>query len=374
MKPRILILIKGLGLGGAERLLVSGLPYLSREKYDYRVGYFLPWKDALVPEFNSHGIPVTCFNCKTPYSTAAIRQLHRYFRENEISLLHTHLPSASVAGRIASRSCKTLKTVYTEHGCWDRLHPMTRNVNRWTLRWNDLNIAVSQEVRDSMNPESQSQTVVIPNGIDCKGLAETPRERKSVCRELGIPPNDFLIVKVANLSPVKHHEMLIRAFAEFQSSNSASTLILVGQLRDRDQHLKNLANSLGVGERIRITGPRTDVPRIVRSMDVFAMSSKSEGMPVSLLEAMALHKPVVCTNVGGIPNVIKHGVNGLLVDSGNAGEMAHFLLELSQKESLRERLGVAAADSTWQKFDIKHMVRRVEDQYRNLLKPTDARN
>lgn len=370
MRPRILILIKGLGLGGAERLLVSALPYLSRDKYDYRVGYFLPWKDALVPDFTAHGIPVTCFNCKTPYSTAAIRHLRRYLRENEISLLHTHLPSASVAGRIASRPRKALKTVYTEHGCWDRLHPVTRNVNRWTLRWNDLNIAVSEEVRDSMNPASQSQTVVIPNGIDCKGLAETPQERESVCRELGIPPNDFLIVKVANLSPVKHHEMLIRAFAKFQSSNSASTLTLVGQLRDRDQHLKNLAHGLGIGERIRITGPRTDVPRIVRAMDVFAMSSKSEGMPVSLLEAMALSKPVICTNVGGIPNVITHDDNGLMVDAGNAVQMADFFIELRRNESLRERLGQAAAESTWQKFDIKHMVTRVEDEYRTLLKST----
>ena len=80
-KPHILILIKGLGLGGAERLLVNALPYLSRDEFDYRVGYFLPWKDALVSEFDRQGIPVTCFDCRTPYSLAAIRKVRPYLRE-----------------------------------------------------------------------------------------------------------------------------------------------------------------------------------------------------------------------------------------------------------------------------------------------------
>ena len=119
-RKRILILIKGLGLGGAERLLVNALPYLSRDEFDYRVAYFLPWKDALVPDFESCGIPVTCFDCRTPYSPIAIHKIGRYLRRHDIALLHSHLPSASIAGRVASRLNPSPATVYTEHGCWNR--------------------------------------------------------------------------------------------------------------------------------------------------------------------------------------------------------------------------------------------------------------
>ena len=101
------------------------------------------------------------------------------------------------------------------HGTWllESASPITRTINRRTLAWNNLTIAVSDEVRESMDEQSRSQTVVIPNGIDCAGLAATANEREAVCAEFGIPAGDFVIVKVANLSPVKHHEMLIRAFA-----------------------------------------------------------------------------------------------------------------------------------------------------------------
>ena len=131
---------------------------------------------------------------------------------------------------------------------------------------------------------------------------------------------------------------------------------------------RNLRRNLALERRFESWGPRTDVPRLVRAADVFAMSSKSEGMPVSLLEAMALAKPVVCTRVGGIPGVITDGANGLLVEPGNDSEMAERLRTIAQDESLRLRLGHAAQEHVRRQYDIRVMVEKVESEYRRLLK------
>ena len=113
--------------------------------------------------------------------------------------------------------------------------------------------------------------------------------------------------------------------------------------------------------------PRTDVPRIVKAADVFAMSSKSEGLPVSLLEAMALEKPVVCTSVGGIPGIIRDGENGLLVESGSVAALADGLTRLACSDPLRERFGGAACADVRHQHDVRVMVQRMEDGYRALL-------
>jgi len=364
---RVLWLIKGLGLGGAERLLVSALPYLDREAYDYQVAYFLPWKDALVPEFEKQGIPVTCFGAGRPLGLRSLGAVCRYVREHEIQVLHAHLPWASIIGRLAARRCHIPAVLYTEHGCWGRLNPLTRLFNRLTLGWNDLTIAVSDEVRASMRGVNGQAVKTITNGIDCAGLIATPDERDAVCAELGVPANDFLIVNVANLTPVKNHELLIRAFAVLLRRCPNASLVLVGQLRETTESVRQLVAELGLQERVVITGPRTDVPRIVKAADVFALSSHSEGLPISLLEAMALAKPVVCTCVGGIPGAVSDGVEGFLVPAAQPETMADRFATLSDGVELRQRMGHAGRRKAEAEYDISVMVRSVEDEYRRIL-------
>lgn len=366
-KTRVLWLIKGLGLGGAERLLVAALPYLNRDEFDYEVGYFLPWKDALVPMLEEAGLKVTCFRARSPFSVGALSRACRYVAANDFDVIHSHLPWSGIVGRTAGRLAHVPALLYTEHGCWNRLNRVTRTVNRWTLGWNDLSIAVSDEVRASMGNVNGHAVRTIENGIDCKSLAQTACERDAVCAEFGIPRSHHLLIQVANLSPVKRHEVMIEAFARYTSQVPAATLLLVGQFRDRKALLEKLAASLGVGDRVVIAGPRTDVPRLVKAADVFAMSSASEGLPVSLLEAMGLGKPVVCTAVGGIPQVVREGIDGLLVAPENPAALADALVKLATDVELRQRLGASGAQRVRDHYDISVMVRQVEDEYRRIL-------
>jgi len=363
---KVLWLIKGLGLGGAERLLVSALPYLDRDQFDYQVAYFLPWKDALVAELEGHGIPVTCFGAGRPLGLSASKAVRRFLREQWVSVLHAHLPWASIVGRLAARRCRVPAVLYTEHGCWGRLNPLTRLFNRLTLGWNDLTIAVSDEVRASMQGVNGQAVKTITNGIDCRGLMATPDERNAARAEFGISVDDFLIVNVANLTPVKNHELLIRAFAVLVRQCPDASLLLVGQLRETTDSVRQLVADLGLEGRVVITGPRTDVPRIVRAADVFALSSRSEGLPISLLEAMALAKPVVCTNVGGIPGAVTDDVEGFLVPPDEPAAMAERLACL-RDDATRLRMGKAGQEKVQAKYDISVMVRKVEEEYRRLL-------
>lgn len=362
-RTRVLWLIKGLGLGGAERLLVAALPYLDRERFEYQVGYFLPWKDALVPAFQERQIPVTCFGAGWPGGLRSLGRVSRYLRQQRIDVLHAHLPWAGIVGRLAAHRGGVSRVLYTEHGCWNRLNPLTRLVNRLTLRWNDWTIAVSDEVRASIRGVDAAQVRTITNGIDCAGLAATPDERAAVRAELGVPAEDFLVVCVANLTPVKNHELLVRAFARMRPQRPEASLVLVGQLRETTASVRRTVAELQLQERVVLSGPRTDVPRIVRAADAFALASHSEGLPVSLLEAMALGKPVVCTRVGGIPGAVTDGVEGFLVPPGDAGAMAERLGQLAADRDLRARLGRAGQDTVRTRYDIGVMVRAVEALY-----------
>ena len=299
-KLKILWLIKGLGLGGAEKLLVSSLPYINMAKFEYRVGYFLPWKDALVPQLNASGLDVLCFDIKHIIDIRAVSKVVKYIRSNQIDLIHAHLPHSGIVARLAGQITDT-PVVYTEHNVWGRLQPAMRWLNRLTFSLNTSAIAVSQDVADFMKGVDPKAIRVIDNGIDCAGLAGTPDESEAVRREFNVPGDHFIIGKVANLAPKKNHENLLQAVAIFLKSYPKATLVLVGQHFDRLTGLQNLAGQLNISGQVRFIGGREDVPRIVRAFDLFVMSSDFEGLPIAMLEAMALKKPVIATAVGGIP-------------------------------------------------------------------------
>ncbi len=366
-KKRVLILIKGLGLGGAEKLLSASLPYLNRDEFEYEIAYLLPWKDALVAEIEQQGIQVICLEAKFAADVRPFWKLMKLIKNRKYDIVHTHLPLTGIMGRIAAWWNKVDTIVYTEHGSWNRLHWLTRFVNRMTLGLNDVTIAVSDDVAQSMNLKSDNSVQTIVNGIDCQTLKAIPDESIAVRTELEIPKDHFVIGKVANLLPVKNHEMLLRAFAKFQQSVPQSTLVLVGQLRGRDQLLLKLARSLKIDKNVVMTGPRTDALRLMQSFDVFVMSSLSEGLPISLLEAMALSKPVVCTQVGGIPGVVTEGVEGFLVPTDDDTTMAARLVDLFQNKEKQYQMGQAACLRVNQHFNIVTMVNKVEQEYHTVF-------
>lgn len=365
MRKRILILIKGLGRGGAEQLLASAAPHLDVSRFDYEFAYVLPQKDQLAGELRAEGFPVHCLGGASPNW---LRQLRRLAREHEINLVHSHLPYVGIGARLARPATRS---VYTEHNVWRAYRRATSVANRFTLPLEDHVFAVSDHVRASIRPPLPlGRAVRMPtvetlyHGIDLGAVAGW-LTLDGVRAELDIPASAPLVCTVANLRAEKGLHNLILAADVVRRSFSDVRFLLVGQGR-MERQLRELARQLRLERTVVFVGYRTDAPRIAAACDVFAMSSIHEGLSIALIEAMALGRPAVVTDAGGLPEVVTDGREGFVVPADDPGAMADRIVKLIEDPSLRARMGQAGRERS-HAFDIRTAVQRMEQVYEELL-------
>jgi glycosyltransferase involved in cell wall biosynthesis len=367
---KVLIFIKSLGLGGAEKLLTLSLPHLNRERFEYEVGYLLSWRNAMVPEFEKAQIPVFCLNQRRPYDFRVVFQLANLLKERQVDIMHLHLPYAAVVGRLAARLAGRTAVVYTEHSLWEHHRWPTYMVNRLTYPLNDQVIFVSEAVKQSAltrlghNGKVKMDTVL--NGIDCGEIVSSGSDAASVRQELGIPPDHKLVANVANFNPQKRHEDLLKAAQVVVRQEPRVTFLLVGHGRLLEP-MKAEARRLGIADNVVFAGFRPDAPRFVAASDMYVLPSQFEGMPVSLLEAMALGKPSVATRVGGVPELLQDGVEGFLVEPLAPEQMAAKILDTLRNPELMRRFSERAAARVREQFGVRSMVQKTEALYEEIL-------
>jgi len=364
---RVLLLIKGLGVGGAERLLERAIPYLDRRRYAYQAAYLLPWKNALVPAFEQAGIPVHCLNMRRPTDWGVLSRLSDLLRRERIDLVHAHLPVPGVLARLTRRSGVPW-LVYTEHNVPSRYRLPTRLLNAATYRANDAVIAVSQEVATRVQRYvrgGRPRLVTIPNAIDADELSGQAASREKVCREFGFPPDARVVVHVANLVPKKGHRYLLAAARRVIDREPRARFLLVG-LGPLAESLAAEARRLGLNGQVVFTGFRPDAVALMGAADLVVLPSVHEGLPLTLLEAMALGRPVVASRVGGVPEVVRSGETGVLVEPRDVDGLASQILALLSDAALRERLGEGARQQVRRRYGMMQMVAAVEDHYRQV--------
>jgi glycosyltransferase involved in cell wall biosynthesis len=364
---RVLILIKGLGRGGAESLVVSGMRHRDLDGFSYRVAYLLPWKDALVPELAALGVPATCL--EGARGVGWIRRLGSLLQEQRIDVVHAHSPYPAVGARLLRE--RHTRLVYTEHNVWQRYHRVTYWANALTYARNDLVFAVSEEVRRSVQYPRALRFLRLPPietlyyGVE-PALLENPASPDGVREEFGIPSDALLVGTVANLKAHKGLQHLLMAAVLIRRTVPAAHFLVVGQGEAREG-LEALAKQLGLERAVTFTGFRKDAVRIASAFDVFAMSSLHEGLSIALVEAMALGKPVVVTRVGGLPEVVEDGKDGVLVPPSDPGALATRIIDVLGDPELRDRLGRAARRRA-EAFDVRRSVRRTEEAYDELTR------
>ena len=371
-RKKILWLIKGLGRGGAERLLELSIPYFNRTAYDYEVVYFLPHKNDAVPALKRANIPVFCANIKYPFDVPGLWRLLRLIRERQPDILHIHLPYTGILGRVIGRLAGVKNIVYTEHNVMEKYHPLTRLFNLVTYPMNNAAIAVSEEVERSMEKywfSRHTRHLVIKNGIE---LAEdnVPNDVLIKTREaLGIPATHKIAGNVAHIRPEKGHEYLIQAAKITVDRYPEITFVIVGREKYSGEikRLEGIAKRLGIKQNVIFTGFRHDVAALMSIFDVFILSSLAEGLPLALLEAMVQGKPVIATSVGGIPEVIKDGVNGFLVPPKDPQALADKIIQLLEDHNLRVSISENAMRTVKERFGIQEMVKKVEEVYLDIL-------
>jgi L-malate glycosyltransferase len=368
---RILHVVKGLGPGGAERLLCSAAAVRDRDAFDYDVAYVLPWKNHLVPELTSSGVTVHCLGRGDSTARALLDprwafRLDALLRSQQYDVVHLHSPMIAglVRPMVRALGRRRPKLVSTEHNGWATYALPTRLINRLTYRLDDAQFAVSEQVRSSVSKGLRPRVEVTLHGVRVDEVWAMRAEREAVRMELGVGDAEIVVGTVANYLAQKAYPDLFAAARMALDAEPRLRFVSVGQ-GQLEAEIQAEHDRLRLGERFRLLGYRPDAVRVLAGCDVFTLASHYEGFPVALMEALALGRPVVVTAVGGIPDAVTDGREGFLVAPGRPKQLADAILRLARDTNLRTEMGEAAF-RLGSGFDIRNAVHRMEQTYAAL--------
>lgn len=367
---RVFHLIKSLGLGGAENLLLATAEHPSPGGVEYSFGYFLPRKDALVAPLEEAGATVTCFSARSAAGMLArVPAVARHLRRQKIDLVHCHLPMAGVAGRLAGRLAG-VPVVYTEHNLMPRYHPLTRRANLWTWGLQRQALAVSAEVAAAIAEHAGDRVPVevVTNGVPVDRLRRDPEAAARVRRELGIPADAPVVGQVAVFRTQKRLDHWLAAARHIRRQLPDAHFLLVGDgpLRGEvEGWVEDAADDLA--GRVHLPGLQPAVGDYLSAMDLLMISSQFEGLPLVLLEAMSLELPVAATAVGGVPEAVVDGETGRLVPAGDPVALAEAALTLLGSPERGRALGRAGRRRVEEQFSTRRMLADLEAVYDRVL-------
>jgi len=364
---RVLWTIKGLGPGGAERLLVAAAAAHDRARYTIEVAYLLPWKDHLVPELEALGVRCTCLEVRNERDLRWVGRLRSKLRRDRIDIVHAHSPYVAAFTRVAARSLPARsrpRVVTTEHNPWTTFKTPTRIANARTAFLDDATIAVSRETFESMSPKARAHTEVLAHGIAVDRIGALTAERDTVRAEFGIEPETTVVGTVANYHPKKDWPNLLRAARIVADRDPGVRFCAVGQ-GPLEATVHALHAELRLEEAVILPGYRVDAARVMAGADIFTLASRWEGLPVAVMEACALGLPLVLTAVGGIREEFADGVDARLVPPGDPDALACALEEVAGDRVLRARLAGASAARAAD-FDVRRAVARIEAIYERV--------
>ena len=369
---RVLHLITSLERGGAENHLLALMTHANRHETEFETAV-LCGEGELVPAFRAAGIPVHLLKARSRFDPLALGRLVALLRERRYDVVHSHLFRADIYGGLAVGRVGPPRPflVSTRHND-DRffLNPFIGIVHYLLSARQDMIIAISDHVAHftiARGVRYPARVRRVYHGLRPPDTVLQEREGRRIrLDELGVSADDFLVGNVGRLAPQKGQRHLIEAMPLLleRVPNAHAAIAGGGEL---EPYLRELAEELGVMQRVHVLGPRQDVPALMHALDVFAMPSIWEGFGLVLLEAMAAGKPIVASRVATIPEVVVDGETGLLVPAGDAAALADALASLAAHPELARHMGEAGRERLRQRFSIDKMVGDTETLYRELL-------
>jgi len=363
---KIMHLLQGLEIGGLEKMVVSLINGLDRQRYDLSLCCFdgLGALTRLLPK----EVKIFLVKRRQGLDYRYPFRLARLLRKEDIQILHLHNSTALFYGTIAAKIAGIPRIIYTEHARDTFPNIKVRIVERILSHFLDRVIVVASYLKDNLikyQGFSPSKILVIPNGIDERGFENLP-PREEIKKGLGLLPGQRVVGIIARLDPIKNHLCLLRAMQMIFKLFPDVMLIIAGDGPMKEE-LYSMMEDHGLKERVLFLGFRDDVAQLLEAMDIFVLCSKSEGLPITLIEAMASGKAIVASRVGGIPEVIKDGVNGILISPDNPTELAEALVGLINDPTKRVRLGTKAKETFYDRFTLQSMLRSYEEVYTDTL-------
>ena len=308
----------------------------------------------------------------------AVRRVASIIRKVRPHILHTHTAKAGAIARAAAIGSGTARPpiiVHTFHGhvlkgYFDPARTAVfRQVERNLARSSHVLVAVSPEVRDELVEQGvapREKFTVIRLGIPLDDRLGDATADFDYRRLYGIPRHAFVIGWVGRMTGVKDTGAVLEIVRATREREVDAVLVMVGDGPDRER-LEQLAHELGIARNTYFVGYQSEVAGYYRLFDAFLLPSVNEGTPVSAIEALASGTPVVATRVGGVPDVVRDGVDGFLVESGDASTAAERLADLAADAALRTRLGTSGRARVLERYSVARLVDDVDRLYRSLL-------
>jgi len=371
-------LIHQLEWGGTETHLVEVLRHLDRRRFAPAVCCLMQ-PGRLGGQVRAMGVPVLALELDRIYGRKAFRAMRTFstfLQRQGTHILHTYLVSANIFGTLAGRMAGVSRVLTSRRDMgfsrnW-RLGLLEQGlVNGLADRIVVVCDAVGQRAAREFGA-GRGKVVTIPNGIDLGIWAPRPPE-PALRDRLGIAPDEQVVGIVGVLAPVKGHRFYLEAAMRLAWDRPKVKFLVVGDGPLRGE-CERLARELAVADRVIFAGNQDETAPWLALMDVVVCSSLSEGMSMSLLEAMAMGKPVVATRVGGNPEVVADGVTGVLVPARDALALVKAIRPLLDDPAAAQQMGRAARARVEREFDVRGMVRRMEELYTSLLPNSGARS
>lgn len=363
-------------ISGGEKVLFDLATSL--KKRGHEVSVICPDPGQLPDELKKSGIRSTIISFHKTYDIRSAWRLARFIKSEKIDILHSHSMLTNIISRVAGKLANVPVSVSTEHltmelGRGGRSAETIehlkaryyRMLDNYTSRYNQQVIAVSNAVRDDLIEQGipAARITVIQNGINIPDIDPAAGDR--IRLELGIKPEETVVGAVGRLAPQKDYPTLFRAFKKVGKICPEAILLIAGDGYLRE-NLEKLTDDLGIRERVKFLGYRSNILEVISSFDIYTLTSLWEGLPLAVLEAMAMGKPVVATKVPGTEEAVNEGETGFLVPLKDDQALSQRIIDLVQNRGIIKIMGGAGKKRWKDCFSLTRVIDDHEELYHKL--------
>lgn len=326
-----------------------------------------PWGKALLDT----GIPITSYDRTPKFDWSLVRNLRRKIVSEKIDILHCHQYTPYIYGLVAAFLTKA-KVIFTEHG---RFYPDSSSPKRLALnpifeKATASITAISRATKNALvefEGFSNEKIEVIYNSVSDAATSIQTEDVIKLKKELGLSPSTTIIGTIARLDPIKNQVMMVDAFSSILSQHSDTVLLIVGDGPEMS-NLRARVDQLSLTDKVFFTGYQAQPQRYLAAMDIYLLSSLSEGTSMTLLEAMSFSKPCVVTDAGGNSEIILDGKNGIVTPNDETKAFAAGIDKLLSNRSLLAQMGIESRKRFCTTFSVEHMITSYQELYRRLLR------
>ena len=372
-KVNVLFIMPQMAIGGTENLIYSLARNLDRKKFNPELAWF--YGEKTCDQFKKLEIPLYHIPKLKRFDILTMKKLGDILKKDDIDIVNAHHFMPMFYAFYGSKIKHGVKLVYTEHSKWEieQVSFKWKIIGCYLMKKLDAVVGVSKLVTDSLQSKfkiTPAKIHTIKNGIEIDKF--TKNKNRFLKDKLNIADDTIIIGIIANFRKVKNHIFLLKAFNELLQKDNKVKLLLIGKgfkgdSENTEGEIRKFIYEKKIDKKVLLLGHRSDIPALLSIIDIFCLTSKKEGLPLSILEAMAAGIPIVGTDVEGIRDVICNGENGFLVKLDDVSGLKDILHVLINNKSLIDKLSRNSKNIAKEFYSLDYCIRGYEDLFISLM-------